>query len=322
MGIIHSSIIKSSLFIIFAAMLVIPSVAFSQGGWASVDYTLVLALHPRMAWYDFSVQRFYRSNIPMNNESELEKLRKKAAAVTLEMKSSVERVDRERNRILKEMTDLELSRKNTINTMLKENKDVTLISKSYDLKSTRLAKEYADKEKEYEKVRNAGLDVFYLNRTDSDNYLSSIMSEIDQILKQLSRERGNIAIIDRSFLIAPATTYQPPTAIPGFGLLGSQLYAQLLKTDFSVPKGSDAPETPPDHIQRVVTGIEGRFKEDLEKVLTQIPALHPIVANVRPRFFLAGGEDLTMLVIQQVFKLNKVPAEIEQRVLRLLPQMQ
>ncbi|MBU1105617.1 MAG: hypothetical protein KKB51_03030 [Candidatus Riflebacteria bacterium] len=249
-------------------------------------------------------------------------MRQKAATVSSEMKGSVDKISRERNRILKDMNDLELSQKTTINAMLKENKDVTSISKSFELKRNRLEKEFAAKEKEYDSVREAGLDVFYLTRDESNKYLFSIMAELDQILKRLSRERGNVAIVDRSFVTPPAQAFEPPTGIPGFGLLGSQLYAQLLQSDFRPPQGSSDPNTPPEHMQRVVDGLERNFQEEFERVLTQIPALQPVIANVRPRLFLVGGEDLTLTVLQEVFKANRVSPEVEQRILRILPQMQ
>jgi len=315
-------LLTARFYIIITALIMVSSLAIAQGGWATADYTLLLALHPRMAWYDFSAQRFYRSSIALNNPIELENLRKKAAAVTSEMKSSVDKINRDRNRILKDMNDLEASHKTTVNAMLKDNKDVTAISKSFELKRARLEREFAEKEKEYNKVREAGLDVFYLPKDESNRYLFSIMTEIDQILKRLSRERGNVAIVDRSFVTPPAQTFEPPTGIPGFGLLGSQLYAQLLQTDYRPPQGSNDPNTTPEHMQRVVSGVEGRFQEDFEKGLTQIPALQPVIANVRPRLVLAGGEDLTLIVLQDIFNMNRVSQEVEQRILRILSQMQ
>ncbi|NLI76394.1 MAG: hypothetical protein GX442_08130 [Candidatus Riflebacteria bacterium] len=296
--------------------------ALEAKGWATVDYTILLAFHPKMAWYDFAVQRFYRPEVPLGNAKEMARLRAKADARTAEVQSRLAEVRRNRNRLLQELGNIDQQRQNTINEMMRDGKETGSIEESFARKKVRLQEEYDALDKEYLKVQEAGLDVFFLTRDDSRKYLAAIMSEIDAVLSRISSERGDLAILDRAFVTPPAVEYPAPVAMSGLNLTEASLYAQLLQSNFQLPPGSTDPSTPPDHAKRVAAGLESRFQEDFQKLLTQAPTVQPVIANLRARLFLAGGEDLTATALARIFETYKVPGDAANRILRLVPQLE
>lgn len=312
------------IFLVGVALLVSLATAtvLEAKGWATVDSTILLAFHPKMAWYDFAAQRFFRPEVPLGNEKEMAKLRAKAAARTAEVQTRLAEVRRNRNRLLQELNTLDQQRRNTVNEMLREGKETASIEESFARKKVRLQEEYDALDKDYLKVQEAGLDVFFLSRDDSRKYLSTIMGEIDAVLSRISRERGDLAILDRAFVTPPAIEYPAPVAMPGLNLTEASLYAQLLQSNFQLPPGTTDPSAPPDHAQRVAAGLESRFQEDFQKLLTQAPTVQPVIANLRARLFLAGGEDLTAIALARIFETYKVPGEAATRLLRLIQQLE
>lgn len=287
-------------------------------GFATVDYALLLAFHPQMARYDFSIQRFYLPEINLGDKSQMDRIRQKMEERAKEMVKPVEGLYRDRGRVQRDLAKLEESSKGTIAEMLSQNKDVSGMQKTYAAKSEALQKELADVEARLLAAQEGHLDFLYLPRDKSIAKLRQIFTEIDATLAAVSQERGNLALVDRSFAVPELPNQQPPVPAVGMDLPSADLYSQLLKFDFAIPHHSEAP---PDHPARLAQGLNDRFTDLFQKYLTQNASLRPVVSNLRGRLFLAGGLDVTGLALGKILDANGVRPEIKARLLQLMGQV-
>ena len=309
--------------LILSLLLLFPISHFSgvaqAAGMASVDYSILMAFHPLMARFDFTVQRFFLPDLNLSDAKQMESVRRKMAERSTQGHKDRLAVDRDRNRVQREIMRVEESSQQTIASMLRDNKEVAGFQKTYQEKLKGLNAELAELDKRFLAAQEAGLEVMYQSREKSQTAFLQIQSEIDQHLAAISRERGGLAIIDRSFLAPPASTFSPVVPVSDVDPATADLYSQLLKFDFSLPP--DQGQGPPGHLDRVKEGVESQFRDQLQRYVSQTPALRPVIANVRGRLLVAGGEDLTSLVLTRLLDAHQTRPEVKSRMLQLLSGM-
>jgi len=310
---------KLKSIILLTALVLITDIAFAAG-MATVDYSLLMAFHPKMSRFDFTVGRFYLPGLNLSNEKQMTDIRKKIRQKNSESAPKIAQLDRDRMRNLKEIANFDESARTTLNAMLRDGKDISAIERSYSQKKIQLQVKQTDLDEQLLALQEAGLDFIYYSREKTKGMIVEIMTEIDRILEQISRERGNLAIIDRSYLSPPASVRPPPVPAEGMDMLSADLYGQLLKSDFAMNPGWK--EGPPGHAERVMEGTETAFKKEFEKYLSQAPTLGRFISNFRGRLFLAGGEDLTPLALSRILDSNPIAPEIKQRLIHLISQVQ
>ncbi|MBI3038044.1 hypothetical protein HYY75_03180 [bacterium] len=225
-------------------------------GFATVDFSILLAFHPQMARYDFSVKRFLLPELNLSDPNQIKKIQ--------DAKNGV-------------------------------------VSNPRHLES--------------EKTR---LSSFYLSSEESDKKLIQIFEEIDGVLSELSKERGNAAILDRSFLAPPAPFPGLSTPAAVVDCSSADLFSQMLNFDFSVPENFSGP---PGQNERMRQGIEARFQDSFKKYTSLNPAFRSLVMNSRGRLFLTGGEDLTAGALSKIFESHGIRLEIRIRLLQLISQL-
>ena len=287
-------------------------------GLATVDYSILLAFHPAMARYDFTFQRFFLPETNLSDPAKMEQIRKKMGEKALAGQTTEVEVDRDRQRVIREMQQLEIGSRQTISNMLKENKDVGSFQRTYSFKQQELNNRLAELDRRYLDAQEAGLELLYLSREKSDQFLAKVFQEIDRHLAAVSQERGGVAIVDRSFMAPPAVTLRPAPPIGDMDISTADLYNQLLGFSFAQPPAGSGP---PGHMERVVEGVESRFKDSFQRYLSQAPALRPVVANLRGRMVLAGGEDLTGTVLGRVLDAYGTNPDVKARLLQYVAQL-
>ncbi|HNV72156.1 MAG TPA: hypothetical protein PKO06_20785 [Candidatus Ozemobacteraceae bacterium] len=302
--------------IVVSLALVAALTTLHAGGIASVDYSVLLAFHPQMARFDFTVQRFFQPDLNLSDSRQMESVRQKMAEKAAQAHTERQNLERERNRIQREIARIEETSNQTISAMLRDNKDVTSFQNTYRTKLQALNAQLSELDRKFLAIQEAGLDVIYQSREKSQALFLQVQNEIDQHLAAVATERGGVSIIDRSFLAPPASTFAPPVPVSNIDPVTADLYSQLLNFDFTVPAVEG--HGPEGHLDRVKEGVESRFRDQLQRYVSQTPALRPVIANVRGRLLVAGGEDLTALVLGRILDAHRTRPEVKNRLLQLL----
>ena len=128
-------------------------------GLATVDYSILLAFHPAMARYDFTFQRFFLPETNLSDPAKMEQIRKKMGEKALAGQTTEVEVDRDRQRVIREMQQLEIGSRQTISNMLKENKDVGSFQRTYSFKQQELNNRLAELDRRYLDAQEAGLEL-------------------------------------------------------------------------------------------------------------------------------------------------------------------
>ncbi|MBF0410913.1 MAG: hypothetical protein HQM10_26445 [Candidatus Riflebacteria bacterium] len=310
------------LFFVFSSV----DCSFAAGaGFGVADYSILAAFHPKMARYDFNSGRFFHANINPWEKSQMDSLNKKVLTKKAEFKPKLDAVERDRNRLLKEMTNFEDSSRKTINLMMKEGKNTAQIQESMKKKRVELDYQLLESQKVVDALVESSLDPIYLSKEKSRLVLSSIFEEIDKVLSEISRERGGVAIIDRSYIFSASlqniqsteNIRMPP--VEGYDVDTACLLENLWKTELA--PSSKLLDGPDGHKEKLMTGIETAFRGNFEKCLSVMPAMRNIVSTYRGRMILAGGEDYTALALTRILKSNGIKDDLAAKVVKLASQM-
>lgn len=312
---------KKGLLII---MFLVAATAYAQSGNSglyTVDYKLLLALHPKMASYDMVLERHLRSDINFADMERLNAINIQVASLSIEANRRVEKLTREIDKIAIELSRIE--NRMIGNTLEFDNEKQQYhgdnTQRSQIIKITQLKAKQREIENQIVKIWDEVMNPLYLSRAQTKKIVDSVISEIDLLLESFSRQLGGAVILDSDYQavqVAPKRITSSPAV--GASPLSVRLYQSLLNSDL-VGDVPDVYKNDPE-LSRYASGmrrdIEAAFDKNIATQISKSP-LFSNVPDIRGRLVLAGGQelDITKKVLESIFQKHAVRADIANRIL-------
>lgn len=297
---------------------------YAQGahpGLYTVDYKLLLALHPKMANYDMVLERHLRSDINFADMERLNAINLQVASMSIEANRRVEKLTREIDKIAIELSRIENRMSGNILEFDDEKKQFQgdNTRRSQMIKITQLQAKKREIDNQIIKIWDDVMNPLYLTRTQSKQIVEGVINEVDLLLENFSRQLGGAIILDsdyQSVQFAPERITSSPAV--GASPLSVRLYQSLLNSDL-VGNVPDLYKSDPE-LARYASGmrrdIEAAFDRNIATQISKSP-LFSKVPEIRGRLVLAGAQnlDLTRRVLEAVFQKHAVKADIASRIL-------
>ncbi|HOY67433.1 MAG TPA: hypothetical protein PLP29_11120 [Candidatus Ozemobacteraceae bacterium] len=325
-----SSIVKYIYRIVFLFVAVLVSASgagAAEGGWASVDVRLLLALHPSMASFDYSHDRFFRGNAPSGDAAALgqalQAAWEKAQPKLRELGVRREKLNQSKFEILQR-------REETMRNLLEKEatqpgqvRDREKQIGEYEDRYTRAMAEcdaqLARLEKEFEQAQEEAYTPVYLTKDETARQIASIKQEIEALIAQTAQENRIGVVLDTSFGRGSLEKNQETVTVPQYPEPSDTLASRLFHT-FSNWAPPPVPETtvpgpngqPIPAREHVAFAASQNMIQTLERYLEFRPYLTKTAANFSSgNIFLGGGTDLTATVARKIFSRYRVPPEIQ-----------
>lgn len=290
-------------------------------GLYTVDYKLLLALHPKMGNYDMVLERHLRSDINFADMEKLNAINLQVASMSIEANRRVEKLTRELDKIAVELSRIENRMSGNILEFDDEKKQFQgdNTRRSQMIKITQLQAKKREIDNQIVKIWDDVMNPLYLTRTQSKQIVESVINEVDLLLENFSRQLGGAIILDsdyQSVQFAPERITSSPAV--GASPLSVRLYQSLLNSDL-VGNVPDLYKSDPE-LARYASGmrrdIEAAFDRNIATQISKSP-LFSKVPEIRGRLVLAGAQnlDLTKRVLEAVFQKHAVKADIAGRIL-------
>lgn len=312
---------KRFIVVCFSIMAVSLFAQTQPTGMFSVDYKLLIALHPKMANYDMVIERHLRSDLDFTNMEKLNDVNMKIASLSIDANRKAEKVMRDYDRVSAELAKIENRMSGNLLEFDQERKQFQgdNTQKSQLVKMTQLKAQLRGYDEQIVKIWDDVMNPLYLSRSQSRQIVESALAEIDLILEGLSRQMGGALIIDSDY---QGVQFAPDrvTAAPVVGAppLSIRLYQSLLNSTLigDVP---DVYKKDPElsmYASGMRKDIEDAFDRNVAMQISKSP-LFGKTAGIRGRMVLAGGKnmDLTRQVVENLFKKYAVRADIANRIL-------
>lgn len=313
---------KRFLLVVCFSFLTVSIFAQTQSlGMYSVDYKLLIALHPKMANYDMVIERHLRSDLDFANMEKLNDVNMKIASLSIDANRKAEKVMREYDRVAAELAKIENRMSGNLLEFDQERKQFQgdNTQRSQLVKIAQLKSQQRGYEEQIIKIWDDVMNPLYLSRAQSRQIVEASLAEIDLILEGLSRQMGGALIIDSDY---QGVQFAPDrvTAAPVVGAppLSIRLYQSLLNSTLigDVP---DVYKRDPElsmYASGMRKDIEDAFDRNVAMQISKSP-LFGKTAGIRGRMVLAGGQnmDLTRQVVESLFKKYAVRADIANRIL-------
>ena len=290
-------------------------------GMYSVDYKLLIALHPRMANYDMVLERHLRSDIDFANMEKVDLINEQIASLSIEANRKAEKLMQDLDRL-----NIAISRiDNAITGNLIEFDEERQQFQGDNTRQSQMAKksqlevQQREIENQIVKIWDEVLNPLYLSKAQSSQIVETALNEIDALLESFSKQLGGAIIIDSDYQAIQFAPDKMSTApVVGATPLSIRLYQSLLNSDLlgNVPE----PYRKDPELARYASGmrrdIEASFDQNIATQISKSP-LFAKTTGIRGRMILAGGNnmDLTRQVIESLFKKYAVRAEIASRIL-------
>lgn len=306
------------LLLVFAGML---SSLAAMPPMYSVDYKLLVGLHPKMGSYDIVLERFLRPDINFADGNQLDQINLRIASASVEANRRVEELQRQIDRFLYEKSRIE---NKMTGTMLEYNEEMGQFAgdssrKHQARKITEIDRDIATVQAKIEKIWDEVMNPLYLGRQQSKKIVESVLGEIDLMLQQFSTQLGNAVIIDSDYLGEQLQTVQFAGA-PSVGAdpLSIRLYQSLLQSDVAgkVPEPYLRDPELRKYASQMRRDMEDSFDRNISMQISRQP-LYGKVPGLRGRFILAGPQnlDITRQVLEKIFVKHAVRPEIAARIL-------
>lgn len=300
------------------------SVVFAAPAMYSVDYKLLIALHPKMANYDMVIERHLRSDVNFADMNQLNALNMRIASLSIAAYQKTEKLLRDKDRVELELARLDNRMTGKIADFDHEKMQFQgeNTRKSQLLKISQLKAQLSEIDNQTVKIWDEVMNPLYLSRAQSKQVVESVLSEIDLMLEGMSRQMGGALIIDSDF---QAIQFAPEriTAAPVVGAdpLSIRLYQSLLNSDL-VGNVPDVYKNDPElarYASAMRKDIEDSFDKNMAKQISKSPLLGK-TAGIQGRLVLAGaqGFDLTRQAVENMFKKHGIRADIASRILALI----
>lgn len=290
-------------------------------GIFTVDYKLLLALHPSMSNFDLVLGRHLRSDVSFQDMNNLNEQNKKMNALNSQIKKKVDEIQKEIDKLLLQKGDIE---KRVLGNVIEYNSE----QRKYTSQETRAIQE--KKISEYDKkileleskkteLFDSVLDPLYITRQQSNDRINKALAQIDSVLQNLSRQHGGAMIIDRDFtrvMTAPKSVHQSHEA--GADPLSIRVFQAILEMKLT-PNIPDIYLNKPELRQlanRAKTDLEASFDKNVAAQISKSPQFNAALSQWG-RFFLVGAEkaDLTKLALDEIYKLNNINPDFARRII-------
>lgn len=312
---------KRMILLFFCLVSVFAGAQGVNSGLYTVDYKLLLALHPKMASYDMVLERHLRSDINFADMERLNAINMQVASLSIEANRRVEKLSRELDKVAIELSRIENRMTGNILEFDDEKKQFQgdNTRRSQLVKMTQLQAKQREIENQIIKIWDEVMNPLYLTRAQTKQIVDGVINEIDLLLESFSRQLGGAVILDsdyQSIQFAPQRITSSPAV--GASPLSVRLYQSLLNSDLvgSVP---DVYKNDPE-LSRYASGmrrdIEAAFDRNIATQISKSP-LFSKVPELRGRLVLSGaqGLDLTRKVLEAIFQKHAVRADIASRIL-------
>jgi len=299
----------------------------AEGGWATVDARLLLAVHPAMASFDYSHDRFFRNN-PASGETaslakKLQEAWNKAQPRLRELGVKKDKLNQDKFEILqkrdKTMRDLmekEATQRGQVRDREKQ------IAEYEDRYTKSLIACDAQLERLNREIEQAGEDAYspvYLTKDETAKQLETIKKEVEWLVAQTAQENRISVVLDTTFGRNSIEKSPESVTIPQYPEPSDTLASRLFHT-FSNWVPPQVPETtvpgpngqPVSAREHVAFAAGQNMVQTLEKYLEFKPYLTRIAAAFSSgNIFLSGGVDITAAVAKKIFTKYRVPPEIQ-----------
>ncbi len=315
---------KRFVLLLLCLITAVTSAQSVNSGLYTVDYKLLLALHPKMASYDMVLERHLRSDLNFADMERLNNINMQVASLSIEANRRVEKLTREIDKVAIELSRIENRMiGNTLEYDDEKNQfhgDNT--RRSQIIKITQLKAKKREIENQIVKVWDEVMNPLYLTRAQTKRIVDSVVNEVDLLLEGFSRQLGGAVILDSDY---QSVQFSPQriTSSPAVGAspLSVRLYQSLLNSDLigDVP---DLYKSDPE-LSRYASGmrrdIEAAFDRNIATQISKSP-LFSNVPDISGRLVLAGSQDLdiTKKVLESIFQKHAVRADIASRILSQL----
>jgi|GEM_PF-1476191 len=294
-------------------------------GMFTVDYKLLVALHPSMANFDLVLGRHLRTDIPFQDQEGMAKLSREINALSVKARAEADKIQKDIDKLLLQKADLENRMSHNVVEFHQEKGTLTGAStqKIQGQKLGEVAQRVAALHEQQNKVWDDVMNPLYLPRPQSHQLVEKALAEIDSFLDEASRSHGGAMIIDRDFVrVQVPSTSIPQAHTTGADPLSIRLFQSLLQTDL-VGKVPEFYLKNPD-LQRYAGTMRQQMEQSFDRnVAAQISKapLFETVLGMRGGLFLTGAEraDLTRSILTQIYQKHKIKTDVAQRILALVP---
>lgn len=289
----------------------------------SVDYKLVIALHPQMGNYDMVIGRHLRNDIDFSDYNVKARVNEEIAKLT---KAAQKKSDD----IMQKMFELE----NKISQMeesYSQPTDYMPDMKRFAGDNTRKTREkrIEGMKAELKKLNEENIKIWddvmnpmYYTREQSNRIVTGVLNEIDLILNDISIKRGGALIIDSDYqAIQTAPTKIGSVPAIGGDPLSIRLYQSLISANV-IPELPGVYKTDPELAQYASFArkdMEESFDKNISTQISKSP-LFSAVPGVRGRLVLVGNTDfdLTLEVVEKIFIKHGIRNDVATRILNLI----
>jgi len=293
---------------------------FSAPAMYSVDYKLIIALHPQMGNYDMVMGRHLRNDIDFSDYNVKARVNAEIAKLSIvaQKKSDVlmSKILKLENKIA-QMEDSYSKPTDYIPTTKDFAGDNT--RKSRNRRIENMKSELKKLNEENIKIWDDVMNPMYYTREQSNNITNRVLNEIDLVLNDISNQKGGALIIDSDYQAIQTA----PTKIGGVPAIGAdplsiKLYQSLISANV-VPELPGVYKTDPE-LAQYASFARKDLEESFDKnVSTQI-SKSPLFANVpgvRGRLVLVGSSDfdLTLEVVEKIFIKHGIRNDVATRIL-------
>lgn len=294
-------------------------------GCATVDTRLLLILHPRLANFDYSQGRLYRTDL---SQRPREQIQKELAACWEKAASAGSAVSSKRSRILEQRAQILLRWDETMNSMYANAASGSVQPRDHDKTmkefDARFRAELAGCEASLEAVekekilaQESALSAVYLSSQETEREVASARNEIAQLIAQTAQENQVAMVLDSTFAMTAVCLDPNIACIPrqstSFDTTTASLFHQFTNWE-DIPAGQIplADGTTVDAAAHLAPQRMKNMIDMLQQQLEVRPYVPTGLAQFSPgNLFLFGGVDLTAAVARKLFTQYRVPEELK-----------
>ena len=296
-------------------------------GWATIDARLLLAIHPSMATFDYSHDRFFRNNASSQNAAALGQALQTAWDKTQpklrELGVKLDKLNQTKFEILQK-------RETTIRSLMENeatqrgqirdrDQQIAGYEEKYSKSLAECDSQIAQLNREIEKTQEEAYSPVYLTKSETAMRFEAMKKEIGSLIEQTAREYRIGVVLDTSFgrnsqQKSPDAMTIPQHPEPS-DTLASRLFhtfsnwvpPQVPETTVPGPNGQPIPAR-----EHVAFAAGQNMVQTLERYLEFKPYLTKTAAAFSSgNIFLTGRMDLTPVVAKKIFTRYRIPVEIQ-----------
>lgn len=292
----------------------------------TVDYKLLVLLHPKMAEFDLTLGRHLKPGVQVSDQKTRDALAREMEALNVEAKKTVDLQQQVIAKLSQEQSEAGAAmRSRVIDVKPGSTASAALPVVMWEEEQKRraaLQKRIDDARHLQEEALDRVFDPMYLTRAESQAIIDGALAEVDGLLERLSEEKGGALILDADFVRgAPVPVRFHPAVSPCLDLVNIGLRQSLLEYDFSNDKMPDLYTKRPELQAKFAEAMQRMkgFESGIATTLSHYPGVAAAL-GARGRLILAGGkqQDLTRQVLGDLYKKYQVRDEVTSKLLGLV----